>query len=417
MSSHIVARLRKVAERFRSVSRAASVVLSVLPPVREREEFESLQGALEKTLNNMVLLDGAELEKAVDAAEARVATLEDKFIAVDGIVPMSWFRERFDVSRSSSVALVDYVSLLGPLASTGDSSRIDRVQYLLTRLLAAFLPTDADSPADRRRLLMEALPPFPLDPAVLERASTFFQDAARRLSTFTTLKDFFDSGILIDVRGYKLSLRSQLLDPEVMAGVIELNEAIGRTIDALAERERTSERDLATQLAEVDARIKAIFAQDRAEETQRSVQLVRYLQSAQEAKAKGKRAPRLEDFGGPRRPPVNRTRVLGVAVALLAVLVVWRGSGSSRLVELPTSECSAASSVVVSCVVAPPANPRFFVGQVDGARWALMDEPSRREAAVALAGKVRDRGWLTGTVLLEDTVVMQVENGTVMVVH
>ena len=99
---------------------------------------------------------------------------------------------------------------------------------------------------------------------------------------------------------------------------------------------------------------------------------------------------------------------------MLALLVAWRSTRAS-LTTLSPEACRAASDVVVSCVVAPDAPPQAFVGQVDRARWALMEQSARRQAAVDFAQHVREAGWASGTVLLENTVVMQVQNGTVSV--
>lgn len=410
--------MRRVAERFRAVSRPAALLFASLPAVPERLEFEQRQAELERALNGLVVLDGAAREDALSAAEVGVADLETRLLALDALVPMTWFREHVDVNQTSSVALADYIALLArPGLKSTESARLDRVQYLASRLVLAFVPVERDSPALRRHLLAEALPATEIGAEQLERAKTFLHDAGRRLATFGSLNALFSSGLLVDVRGYKLSLGTQILAPELMAGVLELNEAIDTTIERLAAAERTTEHELAAQLAEVDARIKAVFERDRTDEAERSARLTAWLRRAQEAKDQGKPPPRLEDFAPPRpTTPRRRTWPLALVAGVLALLVAWRSTRAS-LTTLSPEACRAASDVVVSCVVAPDAPPQAFVGQVDRARWALMEQHARRQAAVDFAQHVREAGWASGTVLLENTVVMQVQNGTVTVVQ
>lgn len=418
MNPRLLSRLRRVAERFRAVSRAATLLFSVIPSVPERAEFEERQGSLEKALNQLVVLEGTAREEALNVAEAGVADLETRLLTLDALVPMSWFAEHFDVRHASSVAVADYVALLArPGQKDTEGARLDRVQFLLSRLVLAFVPAESDSPALRRQLLMEALPATELSPELVERAKAFLHDAGRRLATFTSLNAFFSSGFLLDVRGYKLSLGTYILAPELMVLVLELNDATSATMQRLASQERASEQELAARLAEVDARITAVFARDRVDDTERSARLTAWLRRAQDAKKNGQPAPRLDDFG-PAAPSRQRSRArpLALVVVVLAGVAVWRTT-RAPLTTLTPGECAAVSELVVSCVVAPDAPPQAFVGQVDRARWALMNQAARREAAVAFAARVREARWVSGTVLMENTVVMQVQNGIVTVVQ
>ena len=96
----------------------------------------------------------------------------------------------------------------------------------------------------------------------------------------------------------------------------------------------------------------------------------------------------------------------------MRILCAW-GRGDAEIVRAPLAEHLPSADVHVW----PDAPPQAFVGQVDRARWALMEQSARRQAAVDFAQHVREAGWASGTVLLENTVVMQVQNGTVTVVQ
>lgn len=412
-----MARSRRAADHFRAISRAAGLVLQLLPNTTEREEFEGLQKKLEADFNALVMHQGDALARAVAPLEVGLAKLETKFQAIDALIPMSWFRERFDLTQASSVAVADYAATLGRHAGE-DAARLDRIQYLLTRLVSFFVTPENDAPGLRRQLLTDALPPTALDARVRETAVAFCRDAALRLRTFATLKELFDSGFFVDVRGYKLSLRQQLLDPDVMTAVIELNEATTATIDRLATAEKTAGKDLALHLSEVDQRVKAIFARARGDETKRTETLEAWLKRVQEARKKGERPPRHEEFKPLRTLTVHeRQLILGGFALLLVLVLIFRMPNGQRIKELTAAECTAASPIVESCAVAPADKPRVFIGQVDKARWVLLGQGERRDAASQLALEVSQRGWVAGTVMFEGRVVMQVENGQVLVVQ
>src|SRR4051794_33271162 len=113
---------------------------------------------------------------------------------------MGWFREHFDPSQASSVALSDYATVLGRHADV-DPTRLDRIQFLLTRLVSFFVSPEDDSPARRRQLLAEALPASSLAASTRETVIAFCHDAIRRLGPFNRLKELIDSGFFVDVRG------------------------------------------------------------------------------------------------------------------------------------------------------------------------------------------------------------------------
>ncbi len=381
----------------------------------EFEELEKLARATEAGFNALVLLQGNELDDSLRKLESNVSVVEQKLEALEAQIPMGWFRAHFDPSHASSVALADYATLLGRNAGV-DPSRLDRIQFLLTRLVSFFVSPEDDTPGRRRQLLAEALPPPSLAPATREAVVAFCHDAIRRLGSFTRLKELIDSGFFVDVRGYKLSLRQQLLDPDVMTAVIELNEATSATLSRLAEAEQQQGTELEQHLAEVDLRIKAIFAQLRDDESEKIKEFEDWLERSKGDRAAG-RAPGAREFLALHANRREDKRLLLGAVALILLLVmIFRLPSTGALHELSPAECAALSPLIVSGAITEK-TPAIFVGTVDKSRWALMDAASRSEVALELARQVNQRGWSAATVMLEEQVVMQIESGNVLVVQ
>lgn len=110
-----------------------------------------------KPLNALVTIyEDDKFHEAIERLELGISDLERRLQTLDDLIPTSYFREHFDVSQASAVALADYAALLGQFAGD-DSARLDRIQYLLTLLLSLFISPKDDSPIRRRQLLAEAL--------------------------------------------------------------------------------------------------------------------------------------------------------------------------------------------------------------------------------------------------------------------
>jgi hypothetical protein len=417
--NQLVGRARRASAQFRAHSRVLALISPLIPNTVEHEEMGALAKSLEAGFNALVLLDGRAMADALTELEAGVEQLETKLEQLDSHIPMGWFREHFDPSQASSVALADYATLLGRHAD--DQPRLDRIQFLLTRLVSFFLSPEDDSPALRRQLLAEALPPSTLAEGARAAVVAFCHDAARRLGTFTRLKELMDSGFFVDVRGYKLSLRQQLLDPDVMTAVIELNEATSLTLDRLAEAEAEGVAGPALEqhLAEVDLRIKSIFKQLRVDESDKTQKFEAWLKDSADGKP-GRKRPRLtaEELMSIRPNRREDRRLLLGAIALVLVLVmIFRLPHAQKLHTLTPAECAELSPLVVSGAAAPENAPRIFIGAIDKGRWALMDGAGRQDAALELARHVQAKGWVAATVMLEEQVVIQIEDGNVLVVQ
>lgn len=414
----VVRASRRAAESFRASARVLALLSGILPDTDEGNALEATRARLEEEFNAIVLKEGDALDDAVRRLESEVLRFERALEALDRTIPMGWFREHFDASQASSVALADYASLLGRYV--GDSPlRLDRIQFLLTRVVSFFMSPEDASTGRRIELLGEALPHVDVDDASRDTAVAFLHDAARRVSSFARINEVIASGFFVDIRGYKLSLRQKLLDPAIMAAAIELNEAVNDNLRRLAEADAPAGKEIQAHLAEVDAHIKSIFTQLREDETATQQEFDRWLaRNAEKRRKKASQKPtEFKPLGKGKAKKLDRRVVLGGIIAVL-LLVMWvRWPGGAPLKDLSKADVAQISPVLVAGTVAPAKNPKIFVGQVDKSRWALMSLSDRRQAAESLARNLVSRGWFSGTVMMEQQVVIQVEQGKILIVQ
>lgn len=416
----LVTRLQRAAEGFRACARVLELLTRMIPHTEEGEAMAARSAALEKTFNDAVTLHGQALEDVVRHVESEVLAFERELETFDRRLPMHWFRENFDPSTTSSVALADYGSLLA--RHVGDSTlRLDRVQFVFTRVIAFFVrPADA-TPERRRALLAEALPPVAVDPEARATAVAFLRDAARRVASFRTVSELTGSGFFVDVGGYKISLREKLLDPEVMSAAIELNSAVTETIHRLAGEGGVDRETLKQHLREADGQIRSIFRKLRVDETATQQQFDDWVARSRAREQAKKPAPKVDvkvAFSAPTPVRASTWRKLAAGALLVAAVVLFfRADRGGGLEALSDADLARLSPLLVEGGVAPPDAPMVFVGRIDKAKWALLSLEDRKKAAEALAQSLTGRGLAAGTVMLEDTVVVQIEAGKPLLVQ
>lgn len=409
----LVRSTRRASERFRSLCRVSRLLAALVPETDEGADLLATEQALEPKFNALATLDQAALEDEVRRLDSQLLQFEKKLEALDGGIPMRWFRDHFDAARASSVALTDYANLLGRHV-TDNSQRLDRIQFLLTRVISFFVSPHEHDPERRRALLAEALPPASIDETSRQRAVAFLQDAALRVAGFESLSSLVNSGFFVDVRGFKLSLRQKLLDPEVMASAIELNEKISDNLHRLAAADAPAERALKNHLDEVDQHLKAIFDKLREDESLSHVRFEEWLaNTAQRRSAATPIAKKKEK--APLRIPRPVTLFVLLVAAIFFARSRWPQSASVR--PMSRQEVAAVSSILISGALAPAEAPRLFIGEIDKERWLSMSVRQRRQAAETLAERLANRGWATGTVMLEQEVAIQIDDGNVVLVQ
>jgi len=414
-SASSASRTRRAAASFRGAGRVIDVFLVLLPGDVDLVALHRDREALAGKFNALTTVDPASqaFAAALSEAESGVLALERKLLEIDGEIPMGWFREHFDAPSQLSDSIAAYAQLLGRYSSE-DINRLDRVQLLLTRVVKNFVPRAERFVGSRvRDLLVEALPPSTVEARRRETAVQFLRDAAGRARSFTTLRELTDSGFFVDTRGYKLSLRTAILDPDIMAAVIELNETVSEAIDTLARRELLPDETLAQHMAQVDARIREVFKDLRADD---SARVARFAQRLARNLGKAAAGAKWKPPGkGPGRTPFRV--VLALSILLAGAWLFHQLTSERALHTLSEAELHQLSPLLVDAVVAPPANPQNLVGHVDKARWALMRASERAYAADQLAIALKARGLVSGTVLLEEQVVIHIADGKPMLIQ
>lgn len=412
-------RSRTAAATFRSACRVMAVLDVMLPGDEEVGRLGGARVYLEERFNKLTTLEpgSTAFNDLLRELESGVVLMEQELAKVDAEIPMPWFRLHFDPKRASSEALADYASLLGRHAGD-DPARLDRVQLLLTRLVHNFIGDDGLQSTPLRALLGEALPPTSVDAKSRESAVAFFREASRRLAGFKTLAELTQSGFFVDTRGYKLSLRQNILDPEVMATVIEFNESISGSIDRLAKSDVPQDSAIEQHMAEVDERIRQLFKDLRTDDPAAMLDFEKRVAKNQVRKQK----PKPKAWNAPRKPGVKRPSRIKwqYPVLIIGLLLFWfTRPADTNLVELSANDVMSYSPVLVSASVSPlpPRQPKLLLGHVNKSRWALMSMQERRDAAEALAKQLDSHGLDAATVMMEGQVVIQINKGALLLVQ
>lgn len=406
----VIARLRRAAGRLRRAAQVHHLLVQLVPETDEGDALEDQVRQLAASFNTVIIAQGLEFEEQSRRLESSVLGLERELEQFDARIPTTSFQQRFDRLQASTSALADYAALLGEHLGDG-LARIDRVQFLLTRAIRSFTADEYLEPAGRVALLSGLLPPVRVDPDVRAAAIDSFEETAHRLDRFPSLELLLDSGLFDELGGFKVSLRDQLLDPEVMSALIELDAAISTSVGRLCEGLPEREEAFAAHLALVDERLERMFAQLRAEDAQLRERFDEWV--ARPRKQKPAAAPLQAIAPTQPRRPARRLAAMAIALAVALVIAIVRHQSGSHLRPLERADLALLSPMLAKGAVDPP----VFLGEIDRVGWATLDLERRRETASRLAKALERRGWPIATVMLDDRVVMQLEQGQPLLVQ
>ena len=383
---------------------------------REVNELLNVRERLEKKFAELTTMEPGhpKFEILLSELESAVVLLEQGVMKIDNTMPMGWFRGHFNASKFSSEGLADYAALIGRYAGD-DPARLDRAQLLLTRLMISFLGGDAQALASAhiRTLLAEALPPSLIDTETRGAAIEFFKTSAARIAAFRSLEELTRSSFFLDVRGYKLSLRKGVLDPEVMAAAIELNQTVNESIDKLAKKESRDNVSFDEHMKGVDLKIRALFKDLRTDDSREVEQFEDRIKTNLRLAAKTGLITFDETFKAR-----NVFRWVAAATILIGSVLLWIQTHTEKpltLISLSETE-SISPWLVTATVVPPPPSPaRLMIGRINKRKWAVLNASQRSDVAHTLAETMKSRGMIAATVMLEDQVVIQIESGTVLI--
>jgi hypothetical protein len=347
---------------------------------------------------------GSPLENAVAASEQRVLDIDGRVAAG------SYGKMPIDHLKPEQIA-----RFAGLLVRHADDSpaRIDRVELLVTRLCDRERRRKERALQSRAEILdlLRVGGCVAGDADSRRRALGFFDAATQRLATLPTVDDLFDSGLYLDMRGYKISLKEQRLDPDVLYAAASFAVALQKSIEELPRSAKITESSLAARFEEAERQIELLFGKDTPSASEED----RAKTSTQEDDL-----PRTTPLPFLRRTGAKRNvlRAVGVAVALAgAALFLLRGRGSANLRALPSAELTRFSPLLDSGSVSRGKDV-FLLARIPSSRWFLMSRSERRAAASNLRNQLLRRKIGAAVVFRDDDVLaIQIEQGRVLAVE
>lgn len=197
-------RLDELEQRRRSVRKAARAL---------REEEDSQQ-----KLN--------ELAEQLGAAQ-------QELLALDASIPMEVYRRRLNPRIFKNEVVTRFVRLL--VQGVEDHpERLDRIEYLVTRLLSSESPSGKLEMRPRAEaiVLLEAVAgKYKAESDVRGEAMARLAEASDRVDSLENSEDLFEDGLYRALYEYKRSLGPSVLDAEILYEVVSLNIRISNRFD------------------------------------------------------------------------------------------------------------------------------------------------------------------------------------------
>jgi hypothetical protein len=319
---------------------------------------------------------------------AAVVRSENIVLAIDESLPMSWFRERFAVlvdraeeSRLAPETLYGLAAMLARRAK--EPARVDRIEFIATRLLTRELP-DGQLEALPEARFFEILDNLQLGiragDDVRDKAVAFFVDAATKLQRCASVGELLGGGLYLELQGYKKALREKRLDPAVLYASVLVSVAITNHLLRFAAGEGIAHRTLLARVASTELDAEKILAASEDVQSRRR---------------------RLQELAG--RTRRNPAIVLGVAAGVAAAVLILGlpSSPAATLSPLPAAEVTALSPLLVEAALSDGEDGRLLVVRVDTTQWVRLRDDDRREAVRAVGKASRARG-ATHVLLFDD---------------
>jgi hypothetical protein len=225
---------QRLAWRFKAAFTAWKMLLPVCSAqtarvqlVNEMRRYERLlrdsgptpQRSGEKQLSDALHLQLSE-SKTVELERA-LSELEALLLAADASISQEAFKARWNREHTDLRQLLRYARLLA-CRRFGIGYRRDRFEALALELLTLKLPSGRLQLMQRRRAsqvlrqLLRGLYRPATNNDDNNQAIAYLREALDKLDAITDAKQFFDSGLYLDVYGYKISRHDRILSPEFL---------------------------------------------------------------------------------------------------------------------------------------------------------------------------------------------------------
>ncbi|MCA9583344.1 MAG: hypothetical protein KC416_16200, partial [Myxococcales bacterium] len=230
-----------------------------------------------------------------------------------------------------------------------------------------------------------------------------------RLKRMTSPQEFLESGLFMELRGFKLTLRNDLLHPDVLYRVgclnIELANRIDEWIRSGAIEAKELHQTLKRQSAEADeAFAPTSFKAELAEITKRADQRKERAEKvAQEQKVAARE----------RRTRTKSTKLLVAAMAaIIGALFVAVTASRDRAVlqEAPANTIIQLSPFLASGMLSQGAPPQVFYGQLVG-EFPSLSPKKQRAVLDDIYLQLKMNGYENAFIKTGDSLAMQVFGG------
>jgi hypothetical protein len=370
----------------------------------------------------------------LDAVDRLIGPIEDRLLLLDQTISREAFEEVIATRSASRKLIVRYGRLLGSRRFQADERR-SRFEAIATELLTT---TDDDGfyhllPIEKVRAVLQRLIgglPHKISQQELQEALDYLRGSIERLSGLTSAEEFFESGFYLDVQGYKLTMRDQLLAPEFLYFSVVLNAMVRNSVERwIRGLERlNSSKQVLQESSPREQITAALRAQEEAVENalgvkRRPTTLVSRAEPArsqrEEKTATAKFKARLRD----RLPRLELTWdrnllavVLSSLVTLGAVgfLLMHTGVVGQRPVHaMSGEELHRISPLLARGWIVGEGDGRQLTATVFGKEWRPLDGRRRREEAERIAEVLTTQGIMKAEIKLGSTVAISITQGYV----
>ena len=347
----------------------------------------------------------------LDALERLLNPIEDKLLYLDEAVAPDDFRQRILASKQSKKLMARYARMLASRRFMAGTRR-DRFEWILTYLLTA---TDASGmrkvmPPDRARgVLQHVLGGLQRKGNERERseAIAYLQDALVRLANVPSQEEFFDGGLFIDVHGYKVSMRDQLLLPEFAYLSVLVDAQVHNRLEGwIADRERlhrgnqlTAEgsprEQIMRRVRDAEDAVDDLFSVKRRAQTQTRTEAAKPAapakkNSKEKSSSRRRFLPEI-DIVVDRQLVLLAGSLLVIAVAATYIAFQVGAVGVPEVRVVQAEEAAQLSSLLARCWIRGSGSSSLLDATIRESAWHALDGRRRQQEAEHLAKALASR--------------------------
>lgn len=372
------------------------------------KEFELL--AAENAAEDPAVL--ALVEEAVEVAELAVFKL-------DSTVPMDVFNKRFHDGLLPQSLMAHFARLLAtrPLGTHG---RRDRFEFLATRLLRRPLGLGAYVLANREEVgpLLGYLIPKDRrlsDAKIREAAVAYFEEVRERIFNIDRVDDIFESGLYLDIFGYKISLSDDILDPDIIYAAAAVNVTLSNRIFELVVKPDSpvTMDEVREKFTTQEIEVRKIYEEAASGSTEHTLYLTRFNRERKKVRNDKEITLTFQPTLGARSPGRRK-----IAFIVLWVFIAVGGIYSYRLnfttvypkQEISTQELNQASPIIKHATThTNDLGEISFLGELQPSVWDPMDQKEREKAIEEVRRWLVNRNYYDATFFIGNQVAFTID--------